>query len=160
MSSNQPYRDTLARVLDWQDAHANYDSAVQDFPEVLRGVRPPGIPHSGWELAEHLRITQRDILDFCVADSYQELRWPEQYWPDSPEPPNAAAWEKSIAGYRADRARVRSLTLNPAIDLAAVVPHGTDQTYLREVLLIIDHAAYHVAQLVLVRRALNAWSVR
>jgi len=157
---DQRFREMIARVLDWQDAHASYDSAVAGFPAELRGVRPPGIPHSGWELIEHLRITQRDILDFCVADSYAELRWPEQYWPDSEAPPNEAAWEKSVAAYRADRARVRKLTLNSAIDLSAVVPHGTDQTYLREVLLIIDHAAYHVAQLVLVRRALNAWSVR
>ena len=160
MNSNQSVRETLARVLNWQDAHANYDSAVEGFPPELRGVRPPGMPHSGWELAEHLRITQRDILDFCVANSYEELRWPEQYWPESAAPPNAAAWDKSIAAYRSDRERVKKLTLNPAIDLNAVVPHGTDQTYLREVLLIIDHAAYHVAQLVLVRRALGVWSVR
>jgi hypothetical protein len=160
MSVTQPTRAMLARVLDWQDAHASFDSAVANFPAELRGVRPPGMPHSGWELLEHLRITQRDILDFCVADKYEELRWPEQYWPTAPAPPQTDAWDKSIAAYRKDREGVKRLTLNPALDLNAVVPHGTDQTYLREVLLIIDHASYHVAQIVLVRRALGAWDVR
>lgn len=150
-------RQQLARLLDWQDAHAGYDAAVKDLPHELQGVRPDGFPHSAWELIEHLRITQRDILDFCNAATYEELRWPEQYWPSSRTPPTPRAWDASVAAFRSDREALKQIALNPDLDLTAVVPHGTDQTYLRELLLVADHTAYHVGQLILVRRALGAW---
>jgi hypothetical protein len=152
-------RELLARVLDWQDAHASYDAAVKGFPPELREVRPPGLPHSGWEEIEHLRITQRDILDFCHAPTYHERRWPEEYWPSSPAPPSPSAWNASVAAFQADRDVLKQIALNPKIDLTSVVPHGTDQTYLRELLVVADHNAYHVGQLILVRRALGAWAV-
>ena len=150
-------RQQLARVLDWEDAHAGYDAAVHNFPPDLRGTRPDGLPHSAWELIEHLRITQRDILDFCQAAIYQVLVWPEGYWPSSPSPPSPKAWDSSVAAFQSDRRALQQLAVNPGIDLMAVVPHGADQTYLRELLLVADHNAYHVAQLILVRRALGAW---
>jgi hypothetical protein len=150
-------RQQLARVLDWEDAHAGYDAAVENLPPQLQGIRPDGLPHSAWELIEHLRITQRDILDFCQADTYEELRWPAQYWPSSPTPPTSGAWDASVAAFRADRDALKQMAVNPKLDLTAVVPHGTDQTYLRELLVVADHNAYHVAQLILVRRALGAW---
>ena len=148
----------MARVLDWSDAHATYDAAVQDFPAELRGTRPPGLPHSAWELIEHIRITQRDILDFCRTESYREMRWPEEYWPRTAEPPTAQAWDESVAAYAADRKALQEIATDPQLDINAVVPHGTTQTYLRELLLVADHTAYHVGQLILVRRALGTWT--
>ena len=134
-------RQQLARALDWTDAHATYDAAVEGIPPELQGIRPDGLPHSAWELIEHLRLAQRDILDFCQAETYHEQRWPEGYWPSSPAPPDHRAWEASVAAFRADREAFKQIALNPSIELTGVVPHGTDQTYLRELLLGIDHNA-------------------
>jgi hypothetical protein len=150
-------RALLARLLDWRDAHADFDAAVDGLTPALRGVRPTAWPHSPWELVEHMRITQRDILDFCVDPGYVELEWPDDYWPPSAEPPSADAWAESIAGYRRDRDALRRLAADPAVDLFAPVPAGTGQTYVRELLLVADHTAYHVGQLVAARRALGAW---
>ncbi|MEX2570510.1 MAG: DinB family protein [Gemmatimonadota bacterium] len=157
METETAVRQLLARALDWTDAHAAYDTAVLDLPPRLQGIRPEGLPHSAWELIEHIRITQRDILDFCTAENYREPNWPEEYWPSTPEPPSEQAWEQSVGDFREDRAALRSLAMDPAIDVGSVVPNGTDQTYIREILLVIDHTACHVGQLVLVRRALGAW---
>jgi hypothetical protein len=149
-------REHLARVLDWGDAHATFDDAVQGIAPDLRGRRPDGLPYSPWELLEHLRITQRDILDFC-RPGYREMTWPDDYWPSSPEPPSSAAWDESVAAYRADRDALKAIALDRKQDLLAPVPDGTGQTYLREILLAADHAAYHVGELVAVRRLLGAW---
>ena len=152
-------REHLRRVLGWEDAHVGFEATVRDLPLELRGVRPPGLPHSAWELVEHIRITQRDILDFTVAGDYRELEWPGDYWPATPAPPTPDAWERSISAYLADRARLEALTMDGSAELLAVVPHGERQTLLRELLLVADHTAYHLGQLVLVRRALGAWPV-
>lgn len=152
-----PLRDHLRRVLEWQDAHASFDVAVEGVPEGCRGRRPEGLPYSPWELLEHLRITQRDILDFCRNPEYQDREWPNEYWPSSPEPPSAQAWAQSVAAYRADREALRDLALDGDVNLYAAIPHGSGQTYLRELLLVADHNAYHVGQLVAVRRLLDAW---
>jgi len=108
-------------------------------------------------LLEHLRITQEDILQFCVDPEYKERSWPDDYWPKTAAPPRPDAWNKSIAGFRRDRDELKRLALNPDVDLTAKVPAGTDQTYLRELLLVADHTAYHLGELVVVRRALDAW---
>ena len=147
----------LASALAWKEAHVTFDDVVEGFPADLRGIRPEGLPHSGWELVEHLRITQRDILDFCRDAAYQEKRWPDDYWPGQPAPPSDNAWDAAIAAYRADRQAMQELARDPDVDLNARIPHGSGQTYLREVLLVLDHGAYHVGQLLLVRRALGAW---
>ncbi|HEU0054036.1 MAG TPA: DinB family protein [Longimicrobium sp.] len=152
-----PLREQIARVLDWRGAHAGFDAAVDGLAPELRGRRPDGFPHSPWELLEHLRLAQRDILDFCVAEAYEEMRWPDDYWPSTPEPPSPDAWDRSVADFRADREALKRLAADPEIDLLAVVPHGDDQTYLREILLVADHNAYHVGQLVAVRKLLGAW---
>src|SRR5581483_3414889 len=123
----------------------------------LRGRRPDGAPYSAWELLEHLRRTQRDILDFCVSPQYEELEWPADYWPPSSEPPTPGAWDASVAQFLDDRRALQELAANPAIDLSTRVPNGDGQTYLRELLLVADHTAYHVGQLVLVRRLLGNW---
>jgi len=157
MTSDSSARDALARALSWSDAHLSFDRAVDGLPAHLRGTRPAGLPHSPWEILEHIRITQRDILDFSLAEAYDEPEWPVDYWPPSPAPPDAAAWEESVAAVREDREQLQRLARDPTIDLSRTTPHGTDQTYLRELLLVIDHTAYHVGQLVLMRQLLGAW---
>jgi len=147
----------LRKLLGWRDAHVNFDTAVEGLDAELRGVRPPGLPHSAWELVEHLRITQADILEFCRRKDYREKEWPGDYWPDSPAPPVAGAWDNAVHEYRADREALQSLASDARMDLFAEIPWGEGQTYLRELLLVADHTAYHVGQLVLVRRALGAW---
>jgi uncharacterized damage-inducible protein DinB len=152
-----PLREHLARSLAWQDAHVGFDGAVEGLPARLRGERAAGLPHSPWQLVEHLRFTQRDILDFCRDPAYREPSWPQDYWPSDAAPADDAAWDAAVAGYRADREALQRLAADPGLDLAATIPHGTGQTYLRELLLVVDHTAYHVGQLVLVRRLLGAW---
>jgi hypothetical protein len=150
-------RDHVARMLDWHDAHADFDSAVKDVPVARCGTVPAGSPYSIWQLVEHLRLAQHDILDFCVNPQYEEMTWPDDYWPREPAPPSPRAWEESLTAYRRDRAAMQALVRDPAIDLFAPVPQGTGQTYLREALLLADHTAYHVGQIVLVRRQLGIW---
>jgi uncharacterized damage-inducible protein DinB len=157
MVTDPAVRDLLARSLDWSDTHVSFDEAVRDLPAHLRGARPAGLPHSPWELIEHIRIAQRDILNFSVSARYDKLEWPADYWPPSSGPADQEAWERSIAAIREDRARLQELARDARYDLMAVTPHGTDQTYLRELLLVVDHTAYHVGQLVVVRQLLGAW---
>lgn len=156
--AKDPLRQQLADALAWKDAHADFDAAIEGIPADKRGARPHGLPYSAWQLLEHLRIAQHDILDFCVNPDYEEMTWPDDYWPKSPEPPDAAAWDKSVEQYKADREKVAALATDPKIDLTARIPHGQGQTYLREVLLVLDHAAYHVGELVLLRRLLGIWA--
>ncbi len=150
-------REQLARALAWKEAHATFDDAVSDLAPELHGRRATGFPHSPWELVEHLRLAQHDLLDFCRNAKYRAPKWPEDYWPSDPAPPSNAAWDRSIAQYRRDRSEFEAFTRDTAVDLDARIPHGDGQTYGREILLAIDHAAYHVGQLVAVRQALGAW---
>jgi hypothetical protein len=150
-------RAQLKRILGWQDAHVGFEKAVEGLAPKLRGVRAEGLPHSAWELVEHMRLTQRDILDFCRDPNYHEPKWPDDYWPTSPEPPSERAWDESIAKFREDRAGMEALAMDESIDLFATIPHGTGQTYIREILVVADHNSYHLGQLVLVRRRLGAW---
>ena len=150
-------RDLLSNALAWQDAHATFDDVVAGIPAEARGTQPAGLPYSAWQLVEHLRITQRDILDFCVDANYTEKKWPDDYWPSSPAPASAAAWDGSIRAFVADRKALQTLAADTSLDLEATIPHGSGQTYLRELVLVIDHSAYHVGQLVLVRRLLGLW---
>jgi uncharacterized damage-inducible protein DinB len=151
-------RDHLVRVLDWEDAHVSYDNAVADIPPEQRGARAPGFEHSPWQLIEHIRIAQEDILDFCVNPAYEHtMTWPDDYWPHDPAPPTERAWTESIASCTRSRDAVKRLA-REVEDLTATVPTGKgNQTYLRAILLAADHAAYHVGQLVAVRKALNIW---
>ena len=157
MTKSDPLREQLVRVLDWNEAHADFNSAISRIPPEKRGVTPPGFPHSPWQLLEHLRIAQEDIYDFCVNPNYTEMKWPDDYWPAS-EPPTATAWDESVAAYRRDNDKMKDLVRSQP-DLFARIPHGTSphQTYLRAVLLVANHAAYHLGQLVLVRRMLGIW---
>ena len=153
------FRDHLVRLLDWKEAHVGFDKAFDGIPPDKQGVRPAGFEHSPWQLLEHLRIAQDDILDFCVNASYvHSMKWPDDYWPKEPAPPGAGAWTDSIAAYTRSRDTLKHLA-SDVEDLTAPVPTGKDkQTYLRSILLAADHAAYHVGQVVAVRRALGAWA--
>jgi len=158
MSKSTPaVRDHLARVLDWDDAHVSFDRAVEGIPADRRGSRGSGFEHSPWQLLEHLRIAQEDILNFCINPAYAHaMQWPDDYWPRDPVPPNPQAWSDSVASYVRAREAIKQLAHDA--DLTAPVPTGkVTQTYLRAILLAADHAAYHVGQLVAVRRALGIW---
>ncbi len=146
----------LAKLLAWSDAHVSFDDAVAGLPVRARGIVPPKLPKSAWQLVEHIRLTQADILEFC-GPRYQPKQWPQDYWPAAPKPPDASAWQRSIAGYRRDRRALERLAVSRRTELTARVPTGTDQSYFREIVLAADHTAYHVGQLVLVRRLLGVW---
>lgn len=152
------WKEIVARSLDWEEAHLGLDSAVKDLPRELRVRRPAGLPHSPWELIEHIRIAQHDLLDFCRNSNYKHaLNWPDDYWPKAGAEPSDTEWEKSISALRSDRDALKQFLLEPGRDLAARIPHGTGQTYLRTFLVAADHAAYHLGELVAVRRLLGAW---
>jgi len=157
MNTTRILRQQLVRLLNWSDAHASFDDAVAGLPVALRGRVPKGLPYSPWQLVEHLRLAQADILEFCVSRRYREKKWPESFWPAAAAPPTNRAWSASVAAFRSDRRTLERLASNPRRDLFAIVPSGTDQTLLREIVLAADHAAYHVGQLVAVRRLLGAW---
>jgi hypothetical protein len=157
MAKADPMRVTIARFLDWEDAHAGFEKVVTGVPPALRGQAPNGLPYSPWQLLEHIRITQHDILEFCRNPDYEELDWPADYWPKSASPTSDGDWDKSLTAVRQDREALKQLALNPGIDLLAKVPAGDGQTYLRELLLVADHTAYHLGELVVVRRALGIW---
>jgi hypothetical protein len=150
-------REQIRKMIGWEDAHVGFETVVRDLPAELRGKVPAGVPYSAWQLVEHLRIAQHDILDFCVNPKYQEMKWPDDYWPKSPAPASAKEWDDSISRFKQDGKALEDLAMDTSIDLFARIPHGSGQTYVRELLLIADHNAYHVGQLVLVRRLLGAW---
>ena len=154
-----PLREQLVRLLDWEEAHVGFDRAIQGIPVGQRGAHVTGFVHSPWQLLEHLRLAQKDLLDFCVNPKYDHaLTWPDDYWPLSPAPPGPKAWDESVAHFKADRERLKQLVRDASVDLFATVPTGKGlQTYLRAILLVVDHNAYHVGQLVSVRRALASW---
>ena len=156
--STRALRDHLERLLDWEDAHVGFDKAVEGIPPDRRGARAAGFEHSPWQLVEHIRLAQEDILDFCVNAAYQHtMQWPDDYWPKEPAPPSQNAWTESLASYARSVEDMKRLA-HDAEDLAATVPTGKgNQTYLRAILLAADHTAYHVGQLVGVRRALGIW---
>ncbi len=150
-------RRHLLKLLGWRDAHVDFDAAIEDIPAEFYGVQPEGVPYSLWQLLEHLRFTQRDILDFCRDPAYAAPKWPDDYWPATVAPPTPEAWHDSVAAFRADQEAMSELVADPSLDLFARIPHGDGQTYLREVLLVADHNAYHLGEVVAVRRLLGIW---
>lgn len=157
MSNDAILREHLLYLLDGGGAHLDFEKAVADLPVALRGVKPPGAPHTAWQLVEHLRITQWDILEFSRDPGHASPPWPEGYWPPAAAPASQEEWEASLAGFRADRKAMRERVADPASDLWTPFPHGDGQTLLREALLVADHDAYHLGQLVLLRQTLDAW---
>jgi DinB superfamily len=155
-SADKSVRHWLDWLLQGGGAHADFDTAVKGMPPKLRGTKADGLPHTPWQLLEHIRIAQWDILDFSRNPKHKQLPWPEGYWPQN-EAPRRGEWEKSVRQCRADLNTFRKLLKDPRIDLHARIPWGDGQTILREALLAADHSSYHLGQLVLVRKALGAW---
>ena len=154
---NDPVREQIINLLKGGQAHLTLDDTLKGFPEKLRGVKPPGAPHSAWQLLEHLRIAQLDILEFSRDAKHVSPKWPEGYWPTNDKPPTDAQWKKCVSAIKKDLQAMQRLVEDPRTDLYSKIPHGTGQNILREALLIADHNAYHLGQLVLVRRLLGAW---
>jgi len=158
MPNDEGWKDIVASSLDWQQAHLTLDNALKDLPANLRGRRPEGLPHSPWDLVEHLRIAQHDLLDFLRNPEYSEdLKWPDDYWPPECDTINDEMWENSLCEIRCDRDDLKKFTTESGRDLTAKIPHGKGQTYLRTILVAVDHASYHLGELVAVRRSLGAW---
>ena len=156
-NSDRALRRQLVDLLESGGAHATYEAVVKDFPAELRGRKPDGFPHTPWMLLEHLRMAQWDILEFSRNPAHVSPPWPSGYWPKTEAPPDDSAWNKSIREFRRDRKAMQNLVSDPKGDLFARLPWGDGQTILREALLVADHNAYHLAQLVDVRRLLGAW---
>jgi hypothetical protein len=154
---DQSLRQHLVDLLKGGNAHTAFDEVIAGIPVKLRGKKPAGLPHSPWMLLEHLRLAQWDILEFSRNKKHTSPDWPEGYWPQTEAPPSAAAWDNSIKGFRKDLKAFQALVADPTTDLHARIPWGEGQTVLREALLVADHNAYHLAQLVDVRRLLGAW---
>ncbi len=155
---DQSLRQHLLELLRGGSAHAKFDDVIKGLPPKLRGAKPANFPHSPWMILEHLRIAQWDILEFSRNAKHKSPEWPKAYWPKTDAAPTTAAWNKSIQQFRADLKAMQALVANPKTDLFAPIPWGDGQTILREALLVADHNAYHLAQLVDVRRLLGAWS--
>ena len=156
-TQDQSLRDHLIELLNSRSAHLDFDRAIKDLPSELRGRKAPGSQHTIWQLLEHLRIAQEDILDFSRNPDYKERKWPDDYWPATEAPPSEEAWTQSVEAFHRDLQAMKDLVLDPKADLYAKLPWGEGQTLLREALLAADHNAYHVGQIVTVRQALGAW---
>lgn len=150
-------REHLLKLLDGRGAHVSAEEALAGIPAALRGAKPAGQPFTAWRLLEHMRIAQWDILEFSRDPKHVSPDWPNGYWPATDAPPDEAAWDRSIRAFEADLEAMKRLVRNPSTDLPARIPHGTGQTILREALLVSDHNAYHLGQLVILRRLLGAW---
>ena len=158
MAELDAIRDHLVRVLDWDDAHVSFEKAVEGMPSEMRGARAAGFEHSLWQLVEHLRLAQEDILDFTINSAYKHtMAWPDDYWPKEPAPPGPQAWTDSLAAFARSCDAMKRVARDVG-ELTARVPTGKGhQTYLRAILLSADHSAYHVGQIVALRRALGIW---
>lgn len=155
--SDQALRDHIKKMIADQDAHVDFEKAVADFPEDKRGARPEGARHSAWEILEHMRIAQSDILEFSRNPNHESPEWPDGYWPKEEFPPDDAAWQYGIDTFLHDRNEMQELVANESVDLFAKIPHGTGQTVLREAIVVAKHNSYHTGELVLLRRMLGAW---
>ncbi len=155
--SDKALREHLRKVLTWSEAHLDWAAALRDFPKAKRGNKPKDAPHSPWELLEHTRIAQWDILNFCRDPKHASPDWPAGYWPKTPAPPSDAAWEQTADALQKDVEAMGEMVMDTRNDLFAPIAHGTGQTILRQALLLADHNSYHLGQFVLLRRMLGAW---
>ena len=149
------FRTELIAHLTEEHAHAGFDAAVKNFPAKLRGKCPEGLPHSAYQLVEHLRLAQWDIVEYALDPKHKSPSFPEGYWPKSPAPPDAKAWDKAVAAFRADRKKLVA-ALKKA-DVLAPIKHANNQSLASKTILLLDHNAYHIGQIVLVRRLLGEW---
>jgi hypothetical protein len=157
MTNEKVLRDHVLELLTGGHAHLTFETALADLPAKLRGAKPPGLSHTPWRLIEHMRIAQWDILRFSIDRDHVSPAFPEGYWPEGDAPPSLKAWDQSITAFQADLQAMIDLVASPKTDLFCPFPHGQGQTLLREALLVADHNAYHLGQLVVVRKLLGAW---
>lgn len=157
MKNDTVLRKDLRVLLRGGRAHVGFDKAVADLPEDLRGKKPRGAPYSPWQQVEHIRLSQLDILEYIRNPKYKALKWPDEYWPKESAPPTAGVWEKSLKAYRADLRALENIVADASTDLLAPLPHDPEATLLHEVLLVADHTAYHLGQLIVLRRLIGAW---
>jgi DinB superfamily len=156
MSQVNPLKQHVLNLLDSEGAHISFDDVVRNFPRELRGAKPDGAPHTAWQLLEHMRIAQWDILEFSRDAKHISPKWPEGYWPESEAPPSDASWKKSIASFHHDLEEMKKLVSKAGEkQLFAPIPHGDGQTLLREALLIADHNSYHLGQLMFLKKMLE-----
>ncbi|HZD92609.1 MAG TPA: DinB family protein [Candidatus Sulfotelmatobacter sp.] len=155
MKTTDPLRQHLVNLLTKAEAHVDLGSSIKEFPKELRGRKPEGSPHTPWQLLEHVRIAQWDILEFSRNAKHKSPKWPDDYWPKTGQPPDDKAWDKSVEQVMADLKEMCVLVSDPNRDLFAEIPHGDGQTLLREALLVADHNTYHLGELVILRRILE-----
>ena len=151
-------RKHLAQLLNMKGAHVNLVAAVADFPVAMRGAKPQGAPHTAWQLLEHMRLAQEDILDFSRNPQYREKKFPDDYWPATEAPPGEDSWDQSVQQFQKDLKEMQDLLADTKHDLLAKIPHGSGQTLLREALVAADHNSYHLGQLVFLRKILEGQS--
>lgn len=157
MNDQSRIRELLLEQLSGQNAHVDFDRAVEGLTFDELCIRSNNFPHSIWELTEHIRIAQQDIVDFCINSEYEQPPWPEGYWPESHKPRNMNQWEATLGRIRKDHQTMVNLVTDHNNDLLAPIPHGDGQTLFREAMLIVDHNAYHIGQIVQLRRAMGIW---
>jgi hypothetical protein len=155
--SDRLARTQLIEMLRGGVAHLTFDDAIAKLPPSLRGAKPLGQPHTPWRLLEHMRIAQWDILEFVRNPKHKSPKWPDEYWPQGDAPTKAREWNDSVKKFHADAKAIQKLVADPYNDLFAPLPHGDGQSLFREAMLVADHTAYHLGQLVIVRRMLGAW---
>jgi DinB superfamily len=153
-NSTEQLRQQLVDAMLGHQAHIDFDSAIKDFPPAMRGIKPPDAPHTAWQLLEHMRIAQNDILEFSRNPQHKSPRWPDEYWPETEAPPDEQAWSKSVGSFRKDADAMTQLVQNPQIDLFQPFAHGEGQTLLREALLVASHNSYHLGQLMFLKKTL------
>ncbi len=157
MDKNNLLRKELISYLERPHTHALLNDAIKNFPEKLINKKPPNIPYSFWQMLEHIRISQWDMIDFIQNPNYKELQWPKEYWPDENEKATKKMWDDCVKKFENDIITLRKIIENPETDLFAPIPHGTGQTIFREALQVIDHASYHMGQLIVMRRMVGEW---
>ena len=157
MSTDKDLRNHLLNLLQGGHAFVPFEAAVENFPFEMTGVKPPGFDHSAWKLLEHIRITQWDIVEFSISADHVSPKWPEDHWPKEDAPASEKEWAHSVESIKRDLRKMEAIVSDPATDLFAKIPHGTGQTILREALLIAEHNAYHIGQLLMLRKILGIW---
>ena len=157
MKDDKALRDELVKYINGSFTHKSIFESAKDFPENLINEKPANVPYTFWQLLEHIRIAQFDMVDFIRNPQYKELEWPKDYWPSSEIKANKMMWEESLSQIKRDLYALENIIKNPSNDLFTPIPHGTGQTIFKEVLQIIDHNAHHIGEFILMRRTLNAW---
>ncbi len=156
-TNNKAIVDNLIHLLEKGNAHASLDAALKDMPFSLLGERPHNLPYSIWQLTEHIRIAQWDILEFSKSAEHVSPKWPDEYWPQETKPPSEAAWKKCVDAIKTDRKEFITLIKNAGDDLYKPFKHGSGQSLLKEALVLADHNSYHTGEIIIVRRLLKAW---